>query len=238
MKIALIGYGKMGREIEKIAVERGHTITHKIDIETISRISKSDLAKADVAIEFTRPEAAYTNILKCFESDIPVVSGTTGWLDKLPDIKNRCETESKTLFYAANFSIGVNLFFKVNTFLAKLMNKQTDYELELTETHHTQKLDAPSGTAIRLAEDIIQEIDRKSEWISEKKSDDNQLTIKSFRESDVPGIHTVKYESGMDVIEIKHELKNRQSLALGAVLAAEFAQKNRGFLTMEQLLNF
>ncbi len=236
MKAAIIGYGKMGKEIEKILIERGHEISHILDIEDMKRISAEELAQADVAVEFTRPEAAYDNYLKCFEADIPVVSGTTGWLDKLDDIKNICKSRSKTLFYAPNFSIGVNLFFKLNTFLAQLMNPHSDYDVSISETHHTEKLDAPSGTAIKIAEDILKISDTKTNWKLGNKEQPQTIAIEALRKVNVPGIHTVKYESAVDEIEITHRLKNRKSLALGAVLAAEYAIKNTGFLTMDNLL--
>ncbi len=238
MKIALIGYGKMGKEIEKIALERGHEILFKFDINNKKKFTTENLKKTDVAIEFTQPGSAYENYLKCFKANIPVVSGTTGWLDKLPEIKQYCEKDGQTFFYASNFSIGVNLFFKLNAQLARLMNKIEGYDVEISETHHTQKKDAPSGTAITVAEGIISNFDKKQKWVKENAVNDAELVIRSFREGNIPGIHTVKYESDVDYIEITHNAKNRKGFALGAVLAAEFTLKNKGFLTMNDLLDF
>ncbi len=238
MKIALIGYGKMGKEIEKIALERGHEIIFKFDINNKNEFTPENLKKADVAIEFTQPDSAYYNYLKCFEAKIPVVSGTTGWLDKLPEIKKQCKEKGQTFFYASNFSIGVNLFFKLNDYLSRLMNKAENYDVSVSETHHTEKKDAPSGTAISIAEIIISNFKNKKAWIKENTVNETELVIRSFREGKVPGIHTVKYESDVDYIEITHNAKSRKGFALGAVLAAEFTQKNKGFLTMDDLLNF
>ncbi|MCT4644950.1 MAG: 4-hydroxy-tetrahydrodipicolinate reductase [Carboxylicivirga sp.] len=238
MKIALIGYGKMGQEIEKIALDRGHEIVSKIDISSDDSFNDEQFKSADVAIEFTRPEAAYDNYLKCFESNIPVVSGTTGWLDKLEDIENRCQNGAQTFFYASNFSLGVNIFFELNKQLARIMNKMNEYNVSMEEVHHTQKLDAPSGTAITLAEGLIENLDAKSDWKLDKEGKDSDVAIKAIREGQVPGIHTIKYDSAVDEITIHHSAKSRKGFALGAVLAAEFAAKNKGFLSMNDLLNF
>ncbi len=238
MKIALIGYGKMGKEIEKIALDRGHEIVTVIDVSTNGSFDDEAFKSADVAIEFTRPEAAYDNYLQCFNKNIPVVSGTTGWLDHLEDIKKRCATDKKTFFYASNFSLGVNIFFEINKQLARLMNKVQEYEVSMEEVHHTQKLDAPSGTAITLAEGIIENLERKNNWASETADKADEIAIKAFREGDVPGIHTVKYDSSVDEIVIHHSAKSRKGFALGAVLAAEFVKGKTGFLSMKDLLNF
>ncbi len=238
MKIALIGYGKMGKEIEKIALERGHLIIFKFDVNNKNEFTTKNLKKTDVAIEFTEPDSAFANYMKCFEANIPVVSGTTGRLDKLPEIKKQCTENGQTFFYASNFSIGVNIFFKLNESLAKLMNKTENYDVSVSETHHTEKKDAPSGTAITIAEDLISNFKNKKTWVKENAVDKAELVIRSFREGKVPGIHTVKYESDVDYIEITHNAKSRKGFALGAVLAAEFTQKNKGFLTMDDLLNF
>ncbi len=238
MKIALIGYGKMGQEIEKIALDRGHEIVSIIDISRNDSFDDERFKSADVAIEFTRPEAAYNNYLKCFEANIPVVSGTTGWLEQLPNIKERCDKDGQTFFYASNFSLGVNIFFELNKQLARIMNKMSDYNVSMEEVHHTQKLDAPSGTAITLAEGIIENIDAKTDWKLENEENSTDLAIKAIREGEVPGIHTIKYESPVDEITIHHSAKSRKGFALGAVLAAEFAAKNKGFLSMNDLLNF
>ena len=238
MKTALIGYGKMGKEIEKIALERGHEIIYKFDISNKDDFTIENLQKADVAIEFSQPDSAYDNYIKCFEANIPVVSGTTGWLDKLPDIKFQCENNNQTFFYASNFSLGVNIFFKINKTLAKLMNKVSGYDVNISETHHTEKKDAPSGTAITLAEDLISNFEKKQKWVKENAVNDTELAICSVREEKVPGIHTIKYESDVDYIEITHSAKSRKGFALGAVMAAELTQKKTGFLSMDDLLDF
>jgi 4-hydroxy-tetrahydrodipicolinate reductase len=240
MKIALIGYGKMGREIEKIALQRGHEIVCTIDINEEDKFQTDSFRSADVAIEFTSPKSALSNYRNAFAADVPVVSGTTGWLEHLDEIIKECEVNGKTFFYASNFSLGVNLFFALNNYLAKLMNRFTDYDVSMEETHHIHKLDAPSGTAITLAEDIISNIDRKSGWILDDNnttdSTGHDLKIKSFREGEVPGIHTVIYESEADIIKITHDAKSRKGFALGAVLAAEFTKGKKGFLGMKDML--
>lgn len=237
MKIALIGYGKMGKEIEKIALERGNEICARIDVHNQEDFDSEGFKNADVAIEFTVPSTAYNNYQRCFKYNVPVVSGTTGWLDKMSEIKASCE-EGQTFFYASNFSIGVNVFFAVNKYLAKLMNAVEGYKVEMEEVHHTQKLDSPSGTGISLANDIIAEIDQLTSWSEEKAENASQLPIKSVRRGDVPGIHTVTYESEVDSITINHDAKSRKGFALGAVLAAEFAAGKKGFLTMNDMLKF
>lgn len=238
MNIALIGYGKMGKTIEQIAQERGHNIVARIDPSTGEDFDGKGFQLADVAIEFTAPDSAFKNYMKCFENNIPVVSGTTGWLDKLELIKEKCATEGQTFFYASNFSLGVNLFFKLNQQLAKMMNHFNSYNVSMEEVHHTQKLDAPSGTAITLAEGIINHLDSKKRWLLEPEQADDAITIKAIREGQVPGIHTIHYESEVDLITIRHEAKSRHGFALGAVLAAEFVQGKKGFLGMDDLLNF
>lgn len=236
MKIALIGYGKMGKTIERIARERGHEIVSIIDVDNQDDFSSGAFKSADVAIEFTVPSVALQNYSRAFEAGVAVVSGTTGWNEKLPEVKEMIEKNGYTLFWTSNFSLGVNIFMTVNKYLAKIMNQFPDYNVEMTEIHHTQKLDAPSGTAITLAEGIIENINRKDTWVKENQNNNNEMAIKSVREGLVPGIHTIKYESNVDIIEITHELKNRESLALGAVLAAEFTNGKIGFLGMEDLL--
>jgi 4-hydroxy-tetrahydrodipicolinate reductase len=236
MNIALIGYGKMGHEIEKISLERGHKIALIIDLNNFHELDKEHLALCDVAINFSTPDSAFNSILRCFDAKIPLVCGTTGWLTHMPEIKERCLTENQTFFYASNFSLGVNLFFRLNKQLAAMMNKFAQYEVSMTEVHHIHKLDAPSGTAITLAEDIMEEIDRKKQWLLSPEKADDAITIKSVREGEVPGIHTINYESEFDYIEITHSAHNRQGLALGAVLAAEFIKEKTGFLGMDDLL--
>ncbi len=226
----------MGREIERIARDRGHEIVAIIDMNEEEKFHSDEFKSADVAIEFTSPASAFQNYMHAFEAGVPVVSGTTGWLDRIDQIKEACEKEGKTFFYASNFSLGVNLFFALNNYLAALMNRFTDYNARIEETHHIHKLDAPSGTAITLAEGIIKRVERKKEWSLDKKEDDT-LHIESFREGEVPGIHTVVYESPVDSIRLTHDAKSREGFALGAVLAAEFTKGKKGFLGMEDLLN-
>jgi 4-hydroxy-tetrahydrodipicolinate reductase len=236
MKIALLGYGKMGKEIEKICVERKHEICLIIDIDSLNKLTLQNLRKADVAIDFSIPETAYSNIMKCFEADVPVVSGTTGWLDKLDAVIEHCRKNGKTFFCASNYSIGVNIFFEINRRLARLMNNIPEYDVSVEEIHHIYKLDAPSGTAISIANDIIGNLDRKIKWQLNSSDDQTTLRIDAIREGEVPGIHKVKYDSPVDTIEIKHSAKNRKGLALGAVLAAEFLCGKKGYYTMKDLM--
>ena len=237
MKIALIGYGKMGKEIEKIAVSRGHEVTLIIDITNPDDLTAENLRKCDVAIEFTIPASAVKNYFTCFEAGIPVVSGTTGWLDKKAEVIKKCEETGGTFFYGSNFSVGVNLFFELNKKLAVLMAGYPEYNVEMTEVHHVHKLDAPSGTAISLAEDLLGIIPGKTRWVNDKTPAENELNIHSERRGEVPGIHTVRYESEVDFIEITHSAKSRKGLAFGAVLAAEYCRDHKGILTMKDLLN-
>ena len=237
MNLALIGYGKMGKEIEKIAVSRGHKITLIIDINNPQDLTVENLKKCDVAIEFTIPKSAIQNYYICFEAGIPVVSGTTGWLDKKEEVYKMCKESDGTFFYGSNFSVGVNLFFEINKKLAELMAGRDEYKVEMTEVHHTQKLDAPSGTAISLAEDILENINKKTGWVNDKIPGENEFNIKSERRGEVPGIHTIKYESEVDFIEITHSAKSRKGFAFGAVLAAEYCLGHKGILTMKNLLN-
>ncbi|HBG58122.1 4-hydroxy-tetrahydrodipicolinate reductase [Proteiniphilum sp. UBA1028] len=236
MKIALIGYGKMGHEIEKIALERGHEVVCTIDMNEEEKFNSPAFRSADVAIEFTSPASALQNYRRAFAADVPVVSGTTGWLEHLPEIREACDKEGKTFFYASNFSLGVNIFFALNNHLAKIMNQFPGYDVRMEETHHMHKLDAPSGTAITLAEGILAHIGRKDKWVLDKTDKVDELPIKTFREGEVPGIHTVIYESEADSIRITHDAKNRKGFALGAVLAAEFTKGKKGFLGMSDML--
>ena len=238
MKIALIGYGKMGKEIEKIAKGRGHSIVSIIDVSNMDDFGSDAFKSADVAIEFTTPATALNNYRKCFEAHVPVVSGTTGWLEHIDEIKNACKNDNQTFFYASNFSLGVNIFFALNKYLAKMMNNFPDYNVKMEETHHIHKLDAPSGTAITLAEDIIKENDRKERWNLETEENKADLAIHCIREGEIPGIHEIIYESSVDTISIKHDTKNRQGLALGAVMAAEFVFGKKGFLGMNDMFKF
>ena len=236
MNIALIGYGKMGKEIEKIAIERGHSILLVIDENNQKDLDKEHLKKIDVAIEFTSPKSAFSNYLKCFESNIPIVSGTTGWLNKFSEIKEKCEIQNQAFFYASNFSLGVNVFFELNKRLAQLMSSFDNYNVELEEIHHLQKIDAPSGTAITIAEHILEHHPVKTDWALSPTTE-QQLKITAKREADVPGTHIVKYESDIDKIEIRHQAKNRKGFALGAVLAAEFLKDKKGLYSMQDLLH-
>ena len=236
MNLAIVGYGKMGKEIEQIALDRGHNILLRIDENNINSINFEDFKGIEVAVEFSNPESAYSNINLCLDNNIPVVSGTTGWLHKIDEVIKRCNQENKTFFYASNFSLGVNLFFKLNEHLAKMMNKFSDYEVIIEETHHTQKLDAPSGTAITLAEGLIENIERKNIWEKENSASNNSIAIKSFREGNVSGNHKVIYDSVFDKITIEHDAKSRKGFALGAVLAAEFIVDKKGYFTMNDLL--
>lgn len=236
MKIVLLGYGKMGKEIEKIALDRKHEIVLKVDETNANSITKEDLKKGDVAIEFSTPHTVINNIYKCLDAQLPIVVGTTGWYEQFEKIKNDCVTKKSSLFYATNFSIGVNLFFKVNKYLAEIMNNYPDYDVSMEEIHHIHKLDKPSGTAITLAEQIIQKIDRKNGWSIDKQNPDT-LFIKDLREGEVPGTHIIKYSSPIDDIEIMHKAHNRKGFALGAVLAAEFMHtKKEGIFTMSDLI--
>ena len=237
MKLALIGYGKMGRTIEKIALSRGYKIVSIIDVDNQNDFTSEAFKSADVAIEFTMPTVAIQNYRKAFEAHVPVVSGTTGWLEHLPEIKNACENGA-TFFYASNFSLGVNIFFAVNKYLGKIMKGFPSYQVKIEETHHIHKLDAPSGTAITLAEDIIKTIGRKNKWTGNQDAKDDEIEIKSIREGEIPGIHTVIYESDVDTIKITHDAKSRAGFALGAVIAAEFTCGKKGFLTMQDMLKF
>ncbi len=238
MKIALIGYGKMGKTIEQIALNRGHQIVSIVDINNPEEFQSDNFKSADVAIEFTTPATAFDNYMKSFAAGVPVVSGTTGWLDRIGEIKEKCAKEGKTFFYASNFSIGVNIFFALNKYLAKIMNNFPVYNVSMTETHHIHKLDAPSGTAITLAEGILENVDRKERWTLETAEQPTDLPIHAIREGEVPGIHEVTYESDVDYISIKHDAKSRAGFALGAVVAAEFTAKKKGFLGMDDMLKF
>ena len=236
MKIALIGYGKMGKAIESIALNKGHEIVLKIDIQNNNDFTEAALQKADVAIEFTGPHSAYENIKKCIAWGVPVVSGSTGWLDKWNEVKDLCEVNNGTLIYSSNYSIGVNLFFELNKQLAQLMQPYNSYDVSMTEVHHTEKKDAPSGTAISLAEQILAQIGRKNKWVNAASANSNELVIQSERIDPAPGTHIVKYSSDIDDIEIIHTAHTRIGFASGAVLAAEFAFEKKGIFTMKDVL--
>ncbi len=237
MKIALIGYGKMGHAIEEIAISRGHEIVAKINRNNTDNLDNLENSGADVAIEFTSPVSAEQNIRKCLTANIPVVSGTTGWVKELKTIEELCIKVNGAFLYASNFSVGVNIFFKLNTLLATWMNGHLEYDVTINEVHHTQKKDAPSGTAISLAEQVICKLDRKSRWVNDTPSDPSALLITSERIDPAPGTHTVKYTSAIDDIVITHEAHSRKGFAQGAILAAEFLKNKKGIFTMADVLS-
>ncbi|GAA0542468.1 4-hydroxy-tetrahydrodipicolinate reductase [Chitinophaga japonensis] len=227
----------MGKAIEAIATAKGHEIIHRIDVNSPHLLEKEHLQQADVAIEFTTPETAYDNILKCFEANVPVVCGTTGWLDKLPDIKARCLEKHQAFLYASNFSIGVNIFFEINKRLAELMASQTQYDVRMEEIHHTQKKDAPSGTAITLAEQILERQYKKTRWVNKERCKPEELSIVSKRIDPAPGTHIVTYASDIDDITITHTAHSREGFAAGAVVAAAWLNGKKGIFTMKDVLN-
>lgn len=244
MKIALIGYGKMGKELEKAGLARGHEITLRINSQNSDELNQINGFKADIAIEFSTPSVVPNNIRKCFQSGIPVVVGTTGWYDVLDEIKNECLQGNHSMMYASNFSIGVNIFFELNRLMASIMNQQPDYDVSIEEIHHSHKLDSPSGTALVLAKDIIGLLDRKERWIDidpdsniENHKHPGDLTINSMRLGEVIGTHIVKYRSGVDQLELRHEAFNRTGFAEGAIIAAEWLLGKKGCFTMQDLLN-
>jgi 4-hydroxy-tetrahydrodipicolinate reductase len=247
MKIALLGYGKMGKMIEKIALSRNHEIVLTIDQDNLHELTAENLQKADAVIEFSMPATVLGNIQHCFNAGVPIVVGTTGWYDKLDEVKQQCEESNASLMYATNFSVGVNIFFHINRMLAKVMNNYPYYDVQVEEIHHMQKLDAPSGTAITIAEGIIDNLDSKKDWLNVLTTDDgaddqnplpDQLLIESLRIDSVPGTHTVIYDSEVDTIEFKHTAHNRSGFALGAVLAAEWIQGKKGFYTVDAMFDF
>ncbi len=247
MKIALLGYGKMGKIIEKIAIDRQHEIVLKIDQDNTHELTAENLQKADVAIEFSTPHTALANITHCLNAGVPVVVGTTGWHESLPAIKQRCEQEGLAFIYGTNFSVGVNIFFHLNKQLAKIMNGYGYYDVQVEEIHHTQKLDSPSGTAITIAEGIIDNLDAKKQWVNVLTAEGLEATdtakadevlIESYRIDSVPGTHTVIYDSEIDSIEFKHTAHNRNGFALGAVMAAEWIQNKEGFYSVEDMFDF
>lgn len=247
MKIALLGYGKMGKMIEQIALSRRHEIVLKIDKDNIDELTAENLQKADVAIEFSTPSTVLNNIELCFSAGVPIVVGTTGWHNEMEQIKEQCEFNNASLIYGTNFSVGVNIFFHVNKMLARIMNNYPYYEVQVEEIHHTQKLDSPSGTAITIAEGIIDNLESKQNWKNVLVGDDhpntevtpaNEVLIESLRIESVPGTHTVIYDSEVDTIEFKHTAHNRNGFALGAVLAAEWIQDKKGFHSIEEMFDF
>ena len=238
MNILLLGYGKMGKEIEKVAISRGHQIAHKIDLNNVEDLHTINPTEIDVAIEFSGPEAAVANLLFCLNNNIPVVSGSTGWLDRKSEIDSICLQKKGAFFYASNYSLGVNVFFHVNRVLAKVMSRYPTYNVAIEETHHTEKKDAPSGTALSLAKDIIDHSKTKTSWVNAPAHELSQLSIVSKREPQVPGTHLVKYDSQVDTIEIKHIAHSREGFALGAVVAAEWLPGKMGVFGMEDMMEF
>lgn len=245
MKIVLLGYGKMGQLIEKYALKRGHEVVLVVDANNRESISVEDVASADVAIDFSTPDAALENISLCFEANLPIVVGTTGWYEHLQEVKETCIEADQSLLYGSNFSIGVNIFFHVNKMLAKAINPYKQYDVQVEEIHHIHKLDAPSGTAITIAEGIIEHNTSKDSWVNElvdgNKSivpKNNELLIESLRIEEVPGTHTVLYSSEVDQIEFKHTAHSRDGFALGAVVAAEWLQNKKGFYQVTEMFDF
>ena len=238
MNIALLGYGKMGKAIEEIALQKGHHIVLKIDDQNLDELTIENLKKADVAIEFTSPQSAVHNILLCFDAGIPAVCGTTGWLVQMDLVQQKCKEQNGTFLYASNFSVGVNIFFELNKKLASLMSQQTSYNVSLEEIHHTEKKDAPSGTAITLAEAIIQISSQKNKWVNNPANNLAELSIISKRIDPAAGTHSIKYTSDIDDIEIIHTAHNRKGFAAGALLAAEFIHDKKGIFSMKDVLDF
>lgn len=236
MRIALVGYGKMGHEIEKIALQRGHQVVLIIDRDNSSDFTEANIQKADVVIEFSIPSTAFGNYKRCIDAGVPVVSGTTGWLEQRSELEAYCIKNRGAFFYASNFSVGVNIFFELNKKLSLLMNKFTQYEVDMKETHHIHKLDSPSGTAITLADGVIENIDRKTSWELGASSSSDHMKIESNREGEVPGTHSIRYSSEVDEIRITHEAYSRKGFAHGAVLAAEFMKDKEGLYNMQDML--
>lgn len=236
-KIGLFGYGKMGHAIESLAAENHAEIVWRIDVENRAEATAELLRQADVAIEFTRPEAAFDNVILCLKNDLPVVSGTTGWLEKLPEAQDFCKKNGGALLWASNFSVGVNLFFALNSYLSKLMNERTEYAPAVTEIHHVHKLDAPSGTALTLVNEILAKVKRTSGWeLAPIPPKEGEIPIVAIREGEVPGTHVVKWQSAVDEISIEHRAHSRMGFASGAILAAKWLAGKRGVFTMKDVL--
>ena len=236
MKIALIGYGKMGKAIERIALQRGHEVVLKIDLDNAGDLTAVNLKKADVAIEFTGPHSAFANVMKCLEAGTPLVCGSTGWLGHLEEATDYCKKNNGCFLYTSNFSVGVNIFFEVNKQLAALMNPHTEYSIRMEETHHTQKKDAPSGTAVTLAQQILERVPRVKKWVGHESNNPEELPIVSKRIDPAPGTHSVSYISDIDTIDIIHTAHSREGFATGAVLAAEFVKDKKGIFGMKEVL--
>jgi 4-hydroxy-tetrahydrodipicolinate reductase len=238
MKIALIGYGKMGKAIEEIALSRGHQVVLKVSVDNLQDNTIEKIKQTDAAIEFTGPESAFDNIIRCLDAGVPVISGSTGWLSRLNEARGYCRQKNGAMLYASNFSVGVNIFFEVNKRLAALMAPHPDYEVQVTEIHHTEKKDSPSGTAITLAEQILQKIDRKKGWVNHISNNLEELEILSERVDPAPGTHTIEYSSSIDTLTITHTAHNRRGFATGAVLAAEYIVGKKGIYQMSDVLGF
>jgi 4-hydroxy-tetrahydrodipicolinate reductase len=238
MKIALIGYGKMGKTIERLALAKGHEIVLIVDLNTSQDFTIENLRKADVAIEFSQPESAFRNVKRCLQAGVPVVVGTTGWLEQLEEAKILCNQLGGAMIQATNYSIGVNVLFALNRHLAKMMNGQPQYDIQIEEIHHTQKLDAPSGTAITLGDDILTEIERKTQWVNDETINSGDLQIISKRIDPAPGTHEVRYHSDIDTLKISHEAHSREGFAAGALTAAEWLVGKKGVFTMQDVLGF
>ena len=238
MNIALVGYGKMGKIIEEVALSRGHQVNVKIDIDTLSDFNADKFAQVDAAIEFTGPHTAFQNVMRCLSMNTPIVCGSTGWLEHIKEVGNKCKEVNGSFIYASNFSVGVNIFFEVNKKLAQLMEGQLQYDVRIKEIHHTEKKDAPSGTAISLAEQILENNSSKKKWINDNPSQKDELQIESERIDPYPGLHEVIYDSAIDEIRIAHNAHNRNGFALGAVLAAEYIYGKQGMFTMKDVLGF
>ena len=238
MNIALVGYGKMGKIIEEVALSRGHQVNVKIDIDTLSDFNADKFAQVDAAIEFTGPHTAFQNVMRCLSMNTPIVCGSTGWLEHIKEVENKCKEVNGSFIYASNFSVGVNIFFEVNKKLAQLMEGQLQYDVRIKEIHHREKKDAPSGTAISLAEQILENNSSKKKWINDNPSQKDELQIESERIDPYPGLHEVIYDSAIDEIRIAHNAHNRNGFALGAVLAAEYIYGKQGMFTMKDVLGF
>ncbi len=236
MKIGILGYGKMGKEVEKIAIAQQHEIVWKINSSNRTALSIAEIQKADVVIEFTSPESVLANLQLCFEAKVPVVTGSTGWYEQLDNVKKMCVEQDSSLFYASNFSIGVHLFFQINRYAAHLFNQYKEYNVSIEEIHHTQKKDAPSGTAITTAEVLMSALDQKNNWSLDEEKNENSIAIKAHRIENVPGTHEVDFSSAIDTIKIEHIAHNRQGFATGAVKAAEWILHKKGVFTMQDML--
>jgi len=238
MRIGIIGFGKMGQEIQKLAIEKGHEVNLIIDLENRNDLNPRNLEKVDIVFEFTTPETAPENIICCFDGGVGVVSGTTGWMDHFDRVADHCRQTKQAFFYASNYSVGVNILFSINRYLAAIMNRFPEYDVFIEEVHHLQKLDSPSGTAITLASEMIPLLDQKDRWEPEGKNSKQVIPIQSVRRNAIPGVHTVSYRSEFDTLEIRHSAKSRRGFAVGALMAAEFLAGKKGVFGMQDLMPF